>query len=59
MSQVLVYRQYWMATLKNRQCCQICNDFAIEAEYSEADDGRVIGVSWLSPSHRNWTAPAI
>jgi len=31
MNQIVVYRQYWMATLKDRHCCQICGDLAITA----------------------------
>jgi hypothetical protein len=38
MSQVVRYRQYWMATLKERHVCQICGDIAIYAKY--LDDGR-------------------
>ena len=31
MSQIVVYRQYWMATLKDRHCCQIYCELAISA----------------------------
>ena len=37
-SQIFQYRQYWMATLKERHVCQICGDMAIDAKY--VDDGR-------------------
>lgn len=46
-SQIFQYRQYWMATLKERHVCQICGDMAIDAKY--VDDGRSgpRGVRWL------------
>jgi len=31
MSEILLYRQSWMATIKGRQNCQICGDLAINA----------------------------
>ena len=38
MTQILRYRQYWMATLKERHVCQICCGIAIYAKY--VDDGK-------------------
>ena len=31
MSRIVVYRQYWMATLKDRHYCEICGELAINA----------------------------
>jgi hypothetical protein len=45
------YRQYWMATLKDRRCCQVCGSLAIIAEYTEADDGLIKKVTWLCSLH--------
>ena len=47
MSQVVRYRQYWMATLKDRHWCQICGELAINAlEYLDMH-GVCESVSWI------------
>ena len=51
MSQVILYRQYWMATLKDRHCCQICGDLAVNAEYLESDNGVIDSVNWVCDVH--------
>ena len=47
MSQVILYRQYWMATLKDRHCCQICGELAISALEFVDKNGMCKSVSWL------------
>ena len=51
MSQVVRYCQYWMATLKDRHCCQICGDLAVNAEYLELDNGVIDSVNWVCDVH--------
>jgi hypothetical protein len=51
MSQTLLYRQYWLATLKNRHICASCGAVATIASYSENEDGCAINVSWFCESH--------
>ena len=51
MSQILFYRQYWLATLKDRHICASCGVVATFAKYSENEDGRTINVSWLCVNH--------
>ena len=47
MSQIVVYRQFWMATLKDRRCCQVCGELAINAlEYLDKN-GICESVSWF------------
>ena len=47
MSQIVVYRQYWMATLKDRHCCQICGDLALTALEFVDKNGICESVSWF------------
>jgi hypothetical protein len=47
MSQVILYRQNWMATLKDRHICQICNQLAINALEFKDDYGTCNSVSWF------------
>ena len=47
MSQVILYRQYWMATLKYRQCCQVCGELAICALEYVDKNGMCESVSWF------------
>ena len=47
MSQVILYRQYWMATLKDRHCCQICGELAISALEFVDKNGMCESVSWF------------
>ena len=47
MSQVILYRQYWMATLKDRHCCQICGELAISALEFVDKNGICESVSWF------------
>jgi hypothetical protein len=52
MSQILCYRQYWMATLKVRYDCNICGELAVNAEYLETDNGIISNVEWVCDAHR-------
>ena len=47
MSQVILYRQYWMATLKDRHCCQFCGELAINALEYVDKSGMCTKVVWL------------
>ena len=47
MSQVILYRQYWMATLKDRQYCQICGEQAISALEFVDKNGMCESVGWF------------
>ena len=51
MSQIVVYRQYWMATLKDRHYCQICGDLAITALEFVDKNGIRESVSWFCDPH--------
>ena len=51
MSQVIRYRQYWMATLKDRHVCQICNEVAINALEFNYENGTCNSVSWFCDRH--------
>jgi hypothetical protein len=51
MSQVVRYRQYWMATLKDRHCCQICGELAISALEYVDKNGICESVNWLCDQH--------
>jgi hypothetical protein len=51
MSQILRYRQYWMAMLKIRHDCNICGELAVNAEYLETDNGVIRSVNWVCDSH--------
>ena len=51
MSQVILYRQYWMATLKDRHCCQICGELAISALEFVDKNGMCESVSWFCNPH--------
>ena len=51
MSEILLYRQYWLATLKDRHLCASCGVGATFAKYSENEDGCAINVSWLCENH--------
>jgi hypothetical protein len=51
MSQILRYRQYWMATLKVRHACIECGELAIYAKYSFPLNGTIEGVSWYCHEH--------
>jgi hypothetical protein len=53
MSQVARYRQYWMATLKDRHDCNICGELAVNAEYLETDNGVIQSVDWVCDAHIN------
>jgi hypothetical protein len=52
MSQVILYRQHWMATLKVRRNCHICCELAVNAEYSETENGYICGIQWVCDIHR-------
>ena len=51
MSQVILYRQYWMATLKDRHWCQICGELAISALEFVDKNGMCESVVWLCDLH--------
>ena len=51
MTQVVRYRQYWMATLKDRHWCQICGELAINALEFVDKNGMCESVSWLCDLH--------
>ena len=51
MSQIVHYRQYWMATLKDRHDCKICGELAANAEYLELDNGVINSVDWVCDAH--------
>ena len=51
MTQVVRYRQYWMATLKDRHWCQICGELAISALEFVDKNGMCESVSWLCDLH--------
>ena len=51
MSQVILYRQYWMATLKDRHTCQICCELAISALEFVDKNGMCESVSWFCDLH--------
>jgi len=46
-SEIVVYRQYWMATIKDRHCCQICGELAINAFEYVDKNGTCTKVVWL------------
>ena len=50
-SQIMVYRQYWMATLKDRRSCEVCGDLAVNAEYFESENGDTCNIKWVCDSH--------
>ena len=47
MSEILHYRQYWIATIKGRQYCQICGDLAINALAFVDENGTCESVVWF------------
>ncbi len=47
MSQIIRYRQYWMATLKDCHVCQICNALALNALEFTDENGTCESVSWF------------
>jgi hypothetical protein len=46
MSQILYYRQHWMATLKARNSCETCVNLAINALEVLDEHGTCASVSW-------------
>ena len=55
MSQVMRYRQYWMATLKDRHCCQICGELAVSAFWVMQENDQIEKIYWLCDDHISWT----
>lgn len=51
MSQVIRYRQHWMATLRDRPVCKICNELAINALEFMDENGTCNSVSWFCDQH--------
>jgi hypothetical protein len=51
MSQILYYRQHWMATLKERHACDKCGELAMYASWNEIY-GAICEVNWFcKPEH--------
>jgi hypothetical protein len=46
MSKFVRYRQFWMATLKDRHQCQKCGELAVNALYLNSDNGVINRGSW-------------
>jgi|688.fasta_scaffold1958848_1 hypothetical protein len=51
MSQILLYRQYWLATLNDRHDCNICGELAVNAEYLESDNVDIGSIDWVCDAH--------
>ena len=51
MSQTVPYRQYWMATLKDRHNCYVCDNLAIGALEFMDENGICESVSWFCDLH--------
>ena len=51
MNQVILYRQYWMTTLKDRHFCQVCGELAISALEFVDKNGICELVSWICDRH--------
>jgi hypothetical protein len=51
MSQTVLYRQYWMATLKDRHKCFSCGNLAISALECQDKNGICESVSWFCDLH--------
>jgi hypothetical protein len=47
MSQIVLYRQYWMATLKDRHLCSVCGSLAINALEYRDKNGICKSISWF------------
>ena len=47
MSQTVLYRQYWMATLKDRHKCFSCGNLAISALEFMDENGICQSVTWF------------
>lgn len=45
------YRQHWMATIRDRHTCVICEVFAVSAKYIEVNNGEIENVKWLCDAH--------
>ena len=54
MSQIVVYRQYWMATIKDRHTCCLCNRIAINAVEYLGEDGICERIVWHCDSCINF-----
>jgi hypothetical protein len=53
MSQILYYRQHWMATLKERRASDTCGELATYASWKEVDE-TTYDVNWFcEPKHEN------
>jgi hypothetical protein len=51
MSQIVVYRQYWMATLKDRHFCENCDYLAKEALFILDSNGIERSIVWMCDNH--------
>jgi hypothetical protein len=52
MSQITLYRQHWMATLKERHSCNCCGELAINAFESLNESGICQSVIWFCDEHQ-------
>jgi hypothetical protein len=50
MSQIVVYRQYWMAMIKNRQNRNVCGELAIVAIAIHTVE-TCLAVTWICYQH--------
>ena len=57
MSKTIRYRQYWMATLKNRHACSSCGVLALNAEYEISAVEIARNVVWLCDEHLSVVSP--
>jgi hypothetical protein len=51
MSQTVLYRQYWMATLRDRHMCYSCGNLAINALEFMDENGICDSVTWFCKKH--------
>ena len=57
MSKTIRFRQYWMATLKNRHTCSNCGVLALNAEYEISAEEIARNVVWLCDEHLSAVSP--
>jgi hypothetical protein len=56
MSQTVLYRQYWMATLNARHNCYVCDNLAISALEFKNKNEICESVSWFCDLHHPFLA---
>ena len=52
MSWIVVYRQYWMATLNERHSCHCCGELAINAFEFLNESGICQSLAWHCDEHQ-------